>query len=191
MAQTKRRYYVYYDKKTGAILSATNEKSTVFDHGIEVDFSDIEGLLSGKDDFKDLVVGYKRLANNSTVLAVLPSGVSGVTFRNNVFEWIEENPHADCIVEWNGPKSSWKVSLVSAVKNTYTDYILTSKLVFFVTLESDLDFLVRTIYIDLQYLLDQKSVEIPFNTSLEHKIDKISISSKLVFKSYGLKVIHE
>jgi len=163
----------------------------VFDHGIEVEFADIEGLLTGKDDFKDFVVGYKRLADNSTILSVLPSGISGVTFRNNVFEWIENNPHADCMIEWNGPKSCWNISLVPTVKSTYNDYILTSKLVFFVTLESDLDFLVRTIYINLQQLLDQDSIEIPFNTSLEHKIDKISISSKLVFKSYGLKVIHE
>jgi hypothetical protein len=191
MATKLPKYYVYYDKKTGAILSATNEKSSVFEHGIEVEFSDIEGLLTGTQDFKDYVVGHKRLADNTTVLAIIPVGNEGYTFKNNVFEWISENPHAECIVEWNRPLSAWSVSLTDNVKNTYKDYILTSKLVFFVTLESDLDFLVRTIYIDLQQLLDTSSIKIPFTTSLEHKIDKISISSKLVFKSYGLKVIHE
>ena len=39
MATNTRKYYVYYDKKTGAILSATNEKSSVFEHGIEVEFA--------------------------------------------------------------------------------------------------------------------------------------------------------
>lgn len=191
MATNTRKYYVYYDKKTGAILSATNEKSSVFEHGIEVEFADVEGLLTGTQEFKDYVIGHKRLADNTTVLAIIPVGNEGYTFKNNVFEWISENPHAECIVEWNGPLKTWNVSLTDAVKNTYKDYILTSKLVFFVTLESDLDFLVRTIYIDLQQLLDSNCIKIPFTTSLEHKIDKISISSKLVFKSYGLKVIHE
>lgn len=191
MATNTRKYYVYYDKKTGAILSATNEKSSVFEHGIEVEFSDVEGLLTGTQEFKDYVVGHKRLADNTTVLAIIPIGNEGYTFKNNVFEWISENPHAECIVEWNGPLKLWNVSLTDAVKTTYRDYILTSKLVFFVTLESDLDFLVRTIYIDLPHLLENSCIKIPFTTSLEHKIDKISISSKLVFKSYGLKVIHE
>jgi hypothetical protein len=191
MATNTRKYYVYYDKKTGAILSATNEKSSVFEHGIEVEFADVEGLLTGTQEFKDYVIGHKRLSDNTTVLAIIPVGNEGYTFKNNVFEWISENPHAECIVEWNGPLKTWNVSLTDAVKNTYKDYILTSKLVFFVTLESDLDFLVRTIYIDLQQLLDSNCIKIPFTTSLEHKIDKISISSKLVFKSYGLKVIHE
>lgn len=191
MATDIRKYYVYYDKKTGAILSATNEKSLVFEHGIEVDFSEVEGLLTGTCDFKDYIVGYKRLADNSTVLAILPIGNDGYTFKNNVFEWISENPHAECMVEWNGPLAMWTVSLTDAVKNTYKDYISTSKLVFFVTLESDLDFLVRTIYVDVQHLLASNSIKIPFTTSLEHKINKISISSKLVFKSYGLKVIYE
>jgi hypothetical protein len=191
MATKTPKYYVYYDKKTGAILSVSNEKSLVFEHGIEVEFSEVEGLLTGPHDFKDYVVGHKRLADNATVLAIIPIGNEGYTFKNNVFEWISDNPHAECIVEWNGPLSMWNISLTDAVKNTYKDYILTSKLVFFVTLESDLDFLVRTIYIDLQQLLDSSCVKIPFTTSLEHKIDKISISSKLVFKSYGLKVIHE
>lgn len=191
MASDKRKYYVYYDKKTGAILSATNEKSTVFEHGIEVEFSDIENLLNGSHNFKDYAVGHKRLADNATVMAIIPIGNDGYTFKNNVFEWISNNPHAECIVEWNGPLKQWNISLSDAVKKTYKDYILTSKLVFFVTLESDLDFLVRTIYVDLQDLLDQTVINIPFTTSLEHKIDKISISSKLVFKSYGLKVTHE
>lgn len=191
MVTTKRKFYVYYDKKTGAILSATNEKSVTFDHGIEVEFEDIESLLDGTADFKDYVVGYKRLADNSTVLSVLPSGINGYTFRNNIFEWISENPTADCIVEWNGKKELWAISLNPKSKKLYTDYILTSKLVFFVTLENDLDFLIRTIYVDLQQLLDSDSIEIPFTTTLEHKINNISISSKLVFKSYGLKVTHE
>ena len=191
MATTKPKYYVYYDKKTGSLLSVTNEKSKTFEYGFEVDFCEVEGLLSGRDNFKDFVVGQKRLDNNSTVLAIMPVGIEGYVFKNNVFEWISENPHAECIVEWHQPTASWNISLSKKSKSTYNDHVLLSKLVFFVTLENDLDFLIRTIQIDLQSLLALGSICIPFKTSLEHKIDKISISSKLVFKSYGLKITYE
>lgn len=187
MATVKQKYYAYYNRKTGAILSVTNEKSSTFENGLEVDFSLVEGLLAGTENFKDYVVGYKKLLDGGTILTVLPAeNIEGFTFKNSVFEWITDNPHAECIVEWNGPESTWNISL--ADKATYGDYILTSKLVFFVTLESDLNFLVRTIYVDLQELLVHGFVKIPFTTSIEHKIEKISISSKLVFKTYGLKV---
>jgi len=187
MTTPKQRYYLYYDKKTGAILSVTNEKSSVYEHGIEVEFSDVKKLLDGTENFKDYMVGYKTLPDGGTILSFLPAeNIEGFTFNNNVFEWITENPHSECTVEWNGPDASWNISLADTA--VYSDYILTSKLVFFVTLESDLNFLVRTIYIDLKELLAHGFVQVPFTTSIEYKIDKISISSKLIFKTYGLKV---
>jgi hypothetical protein len=32
---------------------------------------------------------------------------------------------------------------------------------------------------------------VPFTTNFEQHSDKVSISSKLVFKTYGLRIIHE
>ena len=72
-----------------------------------------------------------------------------------------------------------------------SDKVLTPKLVFFVTLETDFDFLIRTIFIDTQDLLSSKYLAIPFISTLETKIDKISISSKLVFQTYKLRIVHE
>jgi hypothetical protein len=63
--------------------------------------------------------------------------------------------------------------------------------IFFVTLENDFDFLVRTIFLQAVDLLSSEKLIVPFDSSLEHKINKISISSKLVFKTYGLKIIHD
>jgi hypothetical protein len=61
-------------------------------------------------------------------------------------------------------------------------------LVFFVTLETDFDFLIRTIFVDSVDLISSKQISVPFTTKIEKRIDKISISSKLVFKTYGLKI---
>jgi hypothetical protein len=92
---------------------------------------------------------------------------------------------------WNNKDKSWQFKLSEAVKTVYRDSLLTPRLVFFVTLETDFDFLIRTIFIETVDLFSSECVRIPFESKVEHDIDKISISSKLVFKNYGLKVIHE
>jgi len=64
-------------------------------------------------------------------------------------------------------------------------------LIFFVTIASDFDFLVRTISVDMQTLLSSTNFEVPFESTIEHQIDKISITSKLVFKSYRLQITND
>ena len=76
-------------------------------------------------------------------------------------------------------------------KRIYYDVVVAPKLVFFVTLENDFDFLLRTIFINLADLITSDVISFPFESNIEHKIDKISISSKLIFKSYGLRIIHD
>ena len=183
---------MYYDKKSGEILSVTKEKSSRYEYGLTTTYEEVEHFLNGTWHFRDYVVGYKRLANNKTALSIIPVDDQSFVFRNNVFEWITKTKKdTDLVVEWNGPSKEWYFYLGKKFKEKYEDNIFTPKLVFFVTLETDLDFLIRTIYIELQDLITRDKVAVPFDSNIEQHIDKISIGSKLVFKSYGLKVIHE
>lgn len=185
-------YYVYYDKKSGEILSVTKEKSSKYEYGITISYDEVENFLNGTWHFRDYVVGYKRLANNKTALSIIPVDDQSFSFRNNVFEWITETKkETELVVEWNGPKKEWQFYLGKKFKEKYEDNIFTPKLVFFVTLETDLDFLIRTIYVDMQDLVNRDKVVVPFDSNIENFLGKISIGSKLVFKSYGLKVINE
>lgn len=187
---TEPKYYAYYDRQTGNILCATGRKSTEYEHGIEITFDEASNFVSGKWKFQDYMVGYKDPDNKSSI-ALLSRDYVGYTFKNSLVEWITcRHEYADCIVEWDGVNSSWNFYLDPEFKKTYNN-IADSQLMFFVTLETDFDFLIRTIYIKLSKLLSEKSIIIPFESNVEHKIDKISISTKLVFKSYKLKVIHE
>jgi hypothetical protein len=88
-------------------------------------------------------------------------------------------------VEWY--RNRWDFEIDKSIKSYY-DVIVAPKLVFFVTLEDDFDFLIRTIFVDLTDLITTDKISIPFTHSIEKKIDKISISSKLIFKSYGLRI---
>ena len=185
-------YYVYYDKKTGRILSVGNEINKDYEYGIESTWEEVENLISGTWLIKDYLVGYKRNSDGTSQLAVIPNTEQGYIFKNNIFEWItESNENAECIVTWNGLDKVWEFKLSDAVKAVYSDTLLAPKLVFFVTLETDFDFLIRTIFIETIDLFSSASVVVPFESKVEYTIDKISISSKLVFKNYGLKVIHE
>jgi hypothetical protein len=186
------KYYVYYNRKTGNIVSVGNEKDPNLEDGIETTFDEVENLITGAWKFSDYIVNYKRQLDGTLKLAVIPNTDQGYIFKNSIFEWITEyNEKAECQVVWNGNKKCWDFSLSSAIKEVYSDALLAPKLVFFVTLETDFDFLVRTIFIETATLMTSEKVSIPFTTKIEHRSDKVSISSKLVFKTYGLKVINE
>lgn len=189
--KTDDRYYVYYDNKTGRILSVTNEVNSNYEYAIEPTNEEVNKLLTGEWSFLDYIVGYKRLADNTVIKAVVPVSDSEYSFRHNSFEWITEyNSNSEVLVEWNLPNNCWIISLSSEFKKTNNE-IFVNKLLFFVTLETDFDFLIRTISIDARELLDADKISIPFVSKKELDIDTISISSKLAFKSYNLKITYE
>jgi hypothetical protein len=186
-------YYVYYDQKTGQILSVTNEVNSKYEHGITVDFKDVEKLISGEWKFNDYKVGYKD-TNDSSTLTILSRSdfYLDYSFKNKSIVWVPVTAEeADCMVEWDGPNECWNFYLSEDFKKTYNNNILTSQLTFFVTLETDFDFLIRPIFIMIEDIIKEDIISVPFESALERKIDKISISSKIVFKSYGLRIKHE
>ncbi len=185
-------HYVYFDKKSGQILAVTNEEDPSYENVLNLPFDEVEDFLSGKLKFKDYLVGYKKNNQGATQLAIVPASDQGFAFKNNVFEWIKEtNEQVECLVTWNKSSTRWEFKLSQNILNYY-DVVAAPKLVFFVTLEEDFDFLVRTIFINMQDLiLNPNGFYVPFKNKIEHRLDKISISSKLVFKSYGLRILNE
>jgi hypothetical protein len=182
--------YVYYDKKTGKILSIST-KDDSYEHGIRVPFNEVYDLLVGTEAFSNFLVGYKKSADGKTKLGLIPNSDLGYAFKNNIFEWITSTAkNQECIVTWDKPNQCWEIAVSEKAALVYQE-LTSQKLVFFVTLEHDFDFLIRTIFIPLDTLLASKKIIVPFTSTIENKIDKISISSKIVFKSYGLRIIHE
>ena len=55
-------------------------------------------------------------------------------------------------------------------------------------LETDFDFLVRTFYIKLHDILKEGKLIYNFESKSEDDIDKLSISTRRFFNSYGLKI---
>lgn len=194
MAKTNspQKYYVYFDKRTGEIFSVSNERNTNYEHELVCTFVEVEKFLTGEWHFKDYLVGYKRTVTDETVLSVMPKVDDEYAFRNNVYEWIHPSKdETEVCVEWNGKNQSWYFSFSDKVKDIYNDGLLASTLTFFVTLETDFDFLIRTIVVDVQEMLLRKSVKVPFTSSFETDNKKISIGTRLVLRSYSLRIINE
>jgi hypothetical protein len=183
-----KQYYVYYDNKTKNILSVTNEEDPSYETGIKAEFNEIKNFLNGQWHFKDFLVDY--IAGTSD-LAIISTVDQSINFENNEFDLIvSKDEDAEFIVEYNIPNRSWYFQLDPVYKTTVKG-VFNSKMSFFVTLESDHDFLIRTITIDADQLLANYHICVPFEEPIEQDLSKISISTRMIFKNYKLKVVHE
>jgi hypothetical protein len=186
------RYLVYYDRNTGKILLLTPEESVEFSEYIEIDEDTYCKLASRQEPIEEYRVGHVKTDDGKIVLSLLRRTQPTYIFKNTLFEWILNAPVPDTelVVKWNGVTSHWEFSLSSAAKKRVRHSLGDNSLVFFVILEHDFDFLIRTIFVDPNALLAEERVCIPFEEDLENKINKISIATRLTFQSYGL-TIHE
>jgi hypothetical protein len=183
------KFYIHYDKKTGEIFSASNELNKTYST-IEIKEPEYNRFLTGEEKFQDYQVGYVRTADNQTILALAPRANQGYTFKNNVFEWIVDAPtkKTELTVTWDCVNNQWVFSLSDSCKDRLKENTSAEILPFFVMLSNDFDFLIRTITISMHDLCAFKSIKKPFESRLEKDIKKISIASKIVFQSYGLKI---
>lgn len=185
------KHYLYYDKKTGEILSVTNEINPKYESKIEISFDDADKFLSGERHFRDYVVGYKRVAGD-TVLSIIFKIDDQYSTKEDFYEWLlPSKKDTEVTVEWNKVQKSWNFVLKESAKKFYTDSNLLPKLSFYVTAENNFDFLIRTIDIEVEDLIKNKVVVVPFVNKLEEDINRISLGTKLVFKTYKLKVTYE
>ena len=183
-------YRLYFNLESGEILAMSNEMRPEYDHFIKISYEQYDALASGREQFKDWSVIKTKTLDNEYGVELVQKEFQGHTFKNNMFEWIVDKPtkSTELTVHWDEYNSQWKFFMSNAARQrVYDGKIATDKVKFFITLENDFDFLIRTIDINLTSLIAD-TVIVPFITMLELEIDKISISSKTVFDSYGLKI---
>lgn len=183
-------YFVYYDKKTGNILSVTNEKNDKLEYFLEVEKSVATAFLDGEQFIGDYCVAY----DDKLGLTIIPKQDEFFIRRTNIFEIIKptkEIEDKEFIVEWNKSVYGWNFYLTADAKARLREEGLAQYLAVFISDAKDLNFLYRVIYIDASLLLLKEKVYQPFVSKYEHDIDQITVSSKLVFETYGLVKIYE
>jgi len=190
MAPIVQTYRCYFDIKTGEILAISNEESVQYESGIIIDYPLYEQFVMGMEQFKDWTVTRTKNPDSESGLELVPRMQQELFFKNNMFEWITAKPtkKTELTVHWSPNENMWIFLISNKVRQQYYDnkYPMET-LTFFITLETDFDFLVRTITINIKDLVLDK-VCVPFTSTVEEKIDKISISTKSLFSSYGLTI---
>jgi hypothetical protein len=187
------KYYAYYDNKNGNVLALSNAPNDLYETGIEIPYFLFCKVASDQTHLRDWVVDSIETPDGTAVLELMPRTYQSLSFKNSIFEWINETPteNTEVIVEWDGLIKHWTFTLSESCKfRLLTSTVNVDTLMFFVVLESDFDFLIRTIFIKVDNLKEEK-IYVPFESKFEETIDKISLASRLVFRSYGLSIKHE
>lgn len=182
-------YYIYYDKKTGNILSVTNERNDNFENYLEADNGVAAPFLNGTYKFSDFSVAFDAHQG----LTIVPKEDDLFQRRTNIFEIIKPITanEPEFIVEWDKPHYGWNFYVNPNAKDRLKDEGLAQRIPVFITFANDLNILVRTINLEASALIFKEKIYIPFDFEIERDISKITISTKLVFETYGLRITHE
>ena len=179
-------YYVYFDS-AGEILSISNERDLNNTASyIEIEYERIEKFLSNKATFNNYKISLLE-ENKPTLVKKTQESV----YKTNTFKMIDASvtDSTMLIVQWQKEKESWNFSIRESYKKQLKDLGLSSKLLFFVSLDSNANLLVRTIELDLKDLINApKGISIPFYSKFENNIKDINLSTRRFFDSYGLEV---
>jgi hypothetical protein len=189
------RFYVYYDKNDGTIIALSNSiiDNPDFDDYIEIPPVMYERLNNGTERINQWMVSAVVTPDKEPVLELIPRKFKGLNFKNNSFDLILDSPsnNTELIVEWSGSTKHWIIGLAPDIRASIIGkHFVTDKLSFFIVLENDFDFLIRSIYVS-PYELSDKKIYIPFSTKLEERINNIAVVTRKIFNSYGLVKIYE
>lgn len=185
------KHYIYYEKKTGTILSVSNELLSNYEYFIEIESSLAQFFLDGVYKLSDYAIGYD---GESSGLTVVKKEDQEFTRKTNLFEKVTTSDNLEdkeFIVEWNKEEACWNFWVNKKFKDRLYEIGVARSLVIFVSTNLDLDVLIRSMYIDTELLLNSNKISIPFENYIEADIDKLVVSSKSVFNTYGLKITNE
>jgi hypothetical protein len=179
--------FVYFNKKTGDIELITNERQGRKKNVIEVDPDFYSKLQSREYNHTHYAVGYLKKPDGSIELSLIKREQPTIyTFRNTQFVSITNRPtdNTELIVTWR--PTHWEFVLSEDAKLRITNSLDQEMVPFFVILESDFDFLIRTIFLKPFELRTRKKVVIPFEEDIERDPNKVTLATKLLFQSYGI-----
>ena len=184
-------YYAYFDPITESLLSVTNDPNPAFTHYAKITKDDHADLVSGKTLFRDCLIDRSiKLDGNIEYKLITKQVYSEFSFKNKSLEWVKNavSDTTEFIIEWDNTQKQWTFYVTDLGRESLDGAKYDSTLVFFFMLETDFDFLIRTVYIKLHDILKAGKLVYSFESKFESQIDIISISTKRFFDSYGLKI---
>lgn len=200
MAKTKKKiiltppehmYYAYFNPETEQFFSSSNVYDPSYTHYAIIKKTDHEDICSGKLTFSDCVLDKSVDFDGTITYKLITSQLyNEFNFHNMLLEWVNEpfEQTTEFVIEWNNAEQQWAFYVTEAGRNILSGAMYNSTLAFFVMMETDFDFLVRTFYIKVHDILRVDKLVFSFENKLETDIQHLSISTKRFFNKYGLKI---
>jgi glycosyltransferase len=139
------KYYAYYDLPTGTVLGVTLGLDNSFEYYVEILYEEYQMLASGREKFYDYYIGAVTNQKGEIVPGLISKKVIEETLSYRSFSPITtgiKNP--DITVDWKQKQQTWVFKLSKdAIQKYYDKKIPAEVITFYVTLETDYDFLVR------------------------------------------------
>jgi hypothetical protein len=175
-------YYVYFDKDDGTIHALSNEILPQYDTSIQVEFEEIERFFNNTDQHFNFKVIFDADGKPSFVNKYIISNI-----RTNIIETIRITDD-ECILTVVWTPNGWEFVMSERFLQHPRAKSINSKLTFYVTLEENINRLVRPIELQLRNIVANGTVKVPFTTEQELHIDNISMFTLPFFESYGMKI---
>ena len=179
-------FYIYFDGKTGAILSITNEETTTEDCVLKVSYSEVEKFMSGAENFSN----YKISLKDKTKFKLVKK-TQLANYVSNSIQTLEQNSveDPDLTIQQNIKEQKWTVSLSNHQKEEFEDVDLNFQLIFYVTDSNNLNKIIRKFTIDTVDLVEKESVSVDFLYTDE--LVPVSLVTDKFFKKYKVEVHNE
>lgn len=185
------KYYAYY-AESGEIIGLSTQDIDGLSSRLEISERLYNKFSSREEQPHNWIVNLVETQDKEAKLELIPKKYKGYSFKSNMFELIinEVTDDTELTVTWSAETKHWKFSFSDVGKRIMlAKRISVKNLVFFVVLENDFDFLIRTIILSVDSLLKEDQY-FPFESKLENQIDNISIVSRKVFETYGLVKVY-
>ena len=188
------KFYAHYDVASNQILSINNHRDAEYTHAVEITFEQYDNLVSGKERFFDYYIGTVINLDGIPVQSLISKKINAAqNFKIGELVWLSEGGCEDITVHWDEYNNKWIFVITDELRQMFYDNkLLSTGISFFIVLNKDPNFLLRTISIGFQKLCADK-VEIPFETLHEKTIESVGIASDVTGLRCGLQLwrIHE
>jgi len=185
------QYYAYYDPVTYDVFLVTNELHPTHEHYALITKDQHTDITSHKVKFHECIIDRRiNLDNTVDTRLITQQTYDEFNFKSKSLTWITDPSTTDTefIIDYSKTEKQWEFTVTDTGRQNLEGSRYDATLVVFVTLENDFDFLIRTFYLRVHDLLKSDVLRYSFESTLESQIEKLSISTRIFFKSYGLNI---
>ena len=181
-------FYAYFDPETDKVFLVTNVLHDTHTHYAKITQDQHREICSGKVQFHECIIDRQfGLEGRIEHKLITKQIYDEFQFKNKSLIWINsEVDDPEFLIDYGN--DAWTFTVTDKGRNILEGAMYDSTLVFFVTLETDFDFLVRTFYIRLHDVLKAGQIVYAFESNFEKDITRLSITTKKFFNNYGLKI---